>query len=228
MRWIMCIFLCSVASLLFAQAPPARPPVQPPPLRQYPILTEHRLSLLQDYLRFHYGMTSTDLSEPAMIVVHYTAIGSLTGTLRTFKPDLLPAGRTDIKGHGDVNVSVHYVIAKDGAVYRLQPDNIAARHIIAFNWCTLGIELVARNEKELTQPQLASCARLCAWLAQEHPSVRYLIGHHEYADPSRPHYVLYREHDPTYKPTRKYDPGDAFMKNLRFLLARDYGVSLEE
>ncbi len=70
--------------------------------------------------------------------------------------------------------------------------------------------------------------RRCGHNRLHYTAIGYLIGHHEYADPSRPHHVLFREDDPTYKPTRKYDPGDAFMKNLRFLLAHDYGVTLKE
>ncbi len=202
--------------------------VEPPALREYPILTESRLGLLRQYAEMHFGSPSIDLPEPLMIVVHYTAMSGLEASLSTFKLERLPAGRTDIAGHGDVNVGIHYVIAKDGAVYRLQPENIMARHIIGFNWCSIGIEMVGRNAAELTDAQLASCARLSAWIASRHPTIQYLIGHHEYMKKDLPHFTLFREKDPAYAPTVKVDPGDAFMKRLRDTLLARYSLSLKE
>jgi N-acetyl-anhydromuramyl-L-alanine amidase AmpD len=217
----------SVVGILAAQTVD-RPPVNPPALREYPVLKEKRMELLKEYARVHFGIESTELAEPKMIVVHFTAMSGLTDSLATFKPDVLPKGRTDIAGHGDVNVGIHYLIAKDGTVYRLQPENVIGRHTIGFNWCAIGIEMVAKNEKELTDAELSSCAELCAWIASRHPSIKYLIGHHEYMKKDLPHFALYLEKDLSYKPTDKIDPGDAFMKRLRQTLAARYALSLKE
>jgi N-acetylmuramoyl-L-alanine amidase len=213
------------------EAPSAGEPrraVEAPPIREYPVLTARRLELLKAYMRLHYGTDSIALERPAMIVVHYTAIAALPDTLATFKRETLPASRTDIAGHGDVNVSIHYVIDRDGTVYRLQPENIVARHTIGFNWCALGIELVAAGEKQLTRAQLDSCARLVAWIVSRYPSVQYLIGHHEYMKKDLPPFVLYNERDPTFKPTVKIDPGAAFMRKLRDALATRYAILLKD
>jgi N-acetylmuramoyl-L-alanine amidase len=58
-------------------------------------------------------------------------------------------------------------------------------------------------------------AALVQDLLRRRPTLKYLVGHHEYVDKTRPHYRLYKELDPKYKPTEKSDPGAAFMKDLR-------------
>jgi N-acetylmuramoyl-L-alanine amidase len=199
--------------------------VEAPALKEYPILSEKRLALTREYALLHYGTDSASLARPLMIVVHYTAIAGLKDSLSTFKPDLLAAGRTDIAGHGNVNVGVHYVVAPDGALYSLLPETVMGRHTIGFNWCAIGIEIVARGEKNLTEAELESTTRLVAWILSRHPSITYLIGHHEYMRKSLPHFTLYREADASYKPTVKIDPGDAFMKKLRGNLSSGFGLS---
>jgi N-acetylmuramoyl-L-alanine amidase len=199
----------------------------PPQLRAYPVLSEYRLMLLREYMKLHYGIDSAVLDKPSAIVVHYTAIASLEECLARFMYETLTPDRTDIAGHGDVNVGVHYLIAKDGVIYQLQPENIVGRHAIGFNWCALGIELVAANEKELTPEQLASCAWLCAWIASRLYSVEHLFGHHESLNQKLPHYVLFRENDPTYAFKVNGDPGVAFMKKLRSTIISMYSISLK-
>jgi beta-N-acetylhexosaminidase len=88
--------------------------------------------------------------------------------------------------------------------------------------------MVAKNGKELTDTQFDSCAGLSAWIASRHPSIEYPIGHHEYMRKDLPHFALFREKDPSYAPTVKVDPGDAFMKRLRDLLASRYSLSLKK
>jgi N-acetyl-anhydromuramyl-L-alanine amidase AmpD len=199
--------------------------IEAPALKQYPILSEKRLELTREYARIHFGTDSISLDRPLMIVVHFTAISTLKDTLATFKPDLLPAGRTDIAGHGNLNVGVHYVVAPDGALYNLLPETVMGRHTIGFNWCAIGIEMVARGEKNLTEAELESTAHLVAWILSRHPSITYVIGHHEYMKKELPHFTLYREADASYKPTVKIDPGDAFMKKLREKLSGKFGLT---
>ena len=224
---------CLVAALVLA-APSAftqesaRAPVAQPALKDYPIVSERRLELTRAYARQHYGVDSAELNAPRMVVVHYTATSSLSGSLSTFKTDVLAAARTDIAGHGDVNVGVHYLIARDGTTYRLLPEDVMGRHTIGFNWCALGIEMVAGTERDLSEAQLASCAHLVAWIASRRSSIEFLIGHHEYMDRKLPHASLFLEKDSAYAPTVKTDPGAPFMRSLRALLAQRYKVALKD
>ncbi len=204
-----------------------RPEVDAPDIVEYPILTEYRLSLLKDYMNLHYGIDSVSLEKPGMIVVHYTAIPDLANTLAVLQRETLSSYRTEIAGHGDVNVSVHYVIAKDGIIYRLQPENIAARHAIGFNWCALGIEIVAANEKQITPAQLSSCSWLVAWIASRLDTVQYMVGHYECTNWKSGVFSLYRENDPAYSPKEAADPGAGFMARLRATIASKYSISLK-
>lgn len=193
------------------------------PIRPLPVFTEKRLALTREYARRHYGLDTDRLTAPQMIVVHYTAFATLKESIDFFRPTLL-ATRDDIKSGGQINVSAHYLVDKDGEIYRMAEDDILCRHIIGFNYLALGIENVAANGNGLTEKQLETDAALIAELARKHPTVRYLIGHHEYEDRSLPHYRLKRELQKGYGPTPKIDPGARFMARLRELLKERYGL----
>jgi hypothetical protein len=95
---------------------------QDPYATQVPIFDQERLQLTSAYSRLHYGRSGYRLSDPQLIVVHYTAIPSLPDTRAFFKPSLLDRQfRQDIASGGDVNVSAHYLVDSDGALYQLAP-----------------------------------------------------------------------------------------------------------
>jgi hypothetical protein len=91
----------------------------------------------------------------------------------------------------------------------------------------VGIENVGRDGASLTVAQLEADAALVRDLAGRLPSIRYLIGHHEYTDRRLPHYALFKELDPNYRPTVKSDPGPEFMSRLRERV-KQRGLTLED
>jgi N-acetylmuramoyl-L-alanine amidase len=192
-------------------------------IRELPIFYEKRLALTREYAKTHYGEETDRLEDPEMIVVHFTAFATMRESLDFFRPTLLTS-RDDIKSGGRVNVSAHYLVDKEGEIYRMAGDDILCRHIIGFNHVALGIENVAADERGLTEAQLAADAALIAELARRHPTVKFLIGHHEYEDRSLPHYRLRLELQKGYRPTAKVDPGKKFMARLRDLLKEKYGL----
>jgi N-acetyl-anhydromuramyl-L-alanine amidase AmpD len=195
---------------------------------QRPIFDAERLQLTLDYARHHYGEESAVLSKPQMIVVHFVTIPTLQKSLDFFRPARIDHQvRRDIAGGGEVNVSVHYLVDRDGTLYQLAAEDILCRHIIGFNHSAIGIENVAVNANDLTEAQLAANAALISRIVQRQPSIRYLLGHHEYRDRTLPHYQLYREVDPTYRFTNKVDPGPLFMTKLRALLEQHYDIRLQ-
>jgi N-acetylmuramoyl-L-alanine amidase len=159
--------------------------------------------------------------------VHYTAIDDLKATLNLFKQDNINQSRDYIKDFSSLNVGIQYVIDKDGSIYHLTPDTVVARHLIGFNHVSLGIENIAADSTGLTTAQIESNAKLIRFLAGKYPSIRYMIGHHEYNNKDLPHYKYFRSLNSAYKPYGKIDPGDWFMKKLRNRLAAD-GVVLEK
>jgi hypothetical protein len=186
-------------------------------IHPHPIVSERRLELTRIYSMTHYGLDSAALKDPTMIVVHATEIPTLAATFAAFAPDTIPKERGYLGEHGDVNVGVHFLVDRDGTVYSLLPLDVIGRHAIGFNHLSIGIENVGFSDK-LTKAQLAADAELVEDLAKRIPTLKYLVGHHEYVEKKRAHYRLYRELDAKYAPTTKSDPGPAFMRDLRSAL----------
>lgn len=195
---------------------------------QRPIFDAERLQLTVNYARQHYGEATAALTNPQMIVVHFVTIPTLQKSLDFFRPSHIDHQvRRDIAGGGEVNVSAHYLVDRDGTLYQMAGEDVLCRHIIGFNHSAIGIENVAVNADDLTPAQLEANAALISRIVQRQPAIRYLLGHHEYRDRTLPHYQLYREDDATYRFTDKVDPGPLYMTRLRALLEQRYGLRLQ-
>ena len=196
------------------------PPVsaQPQPIVEKPInFNEERRQLTLDYMREHYGLAPTEPTiAPTMVVVHWTVYPTLAQSFDAFYSPTLPANRAGIRRAGALNVSAHYLVDRDGTMYRLMPDTLMARHVIGLNHCAIGIENVGDGQDHpLTDAQFGANVRLIELLAEKYP-IDYVIGHHEY--PRFIGHPRWKEKDPTYL-TEKDDPGDAFMTRLRSRLS---------
>jgi N-acetyl-anhydromuramyl-L-alanine amidase AmpD len=172
-----------------------------------------REQLTLDYRRAHSDANAKDLAiEPRVIVLHYTGGGSAKGTRSYFDNVEVEGARKELARAGKVNVSSHYVIDRDGTIYRLQPETRFARHCIGLNHLAIGIENVGDEKKyPLTDAQVAANAALVRDLAARF-QITHLLGHHEVMR-FRSH-AYYVELDPAYKNT-KGDPGAAFMTRVR-------------
>ena len=177
------------------------------------IWTEQRTKLSLEYLEKRHGIVqSTPIITPRMVVVHWTAIPTLEGSFQAFNPELLPNSRPELQQASALNVSVPYLVDRDGSVFKLMPDTLFGRHCIGLNYMSIGIENVGDGKKhKLTKPQLRSNIALIRDLAANHP-IEYLIGHHEYLKFKGT--TLWKETDPDYQ-TTKVDPGRKFMRRLR-------------
>ena len=176
-----------------------------------------RAALTLDYRRAHSDAAATDLTiTPRVIVLHYTAGDSATGTRNYFDNPEIEASRKELRRAGKVNVSSHYVIDRDGTIYRLQPDTRFARHCIGLNHLAIGIENVGDDKRwPLTAAQVTANAALVRELAATY-AITHLLGHHEVMG-FRDH-AYYVERDPAYK-NSKPDPGAAFMAKVREAVA---------
>ena len=185
-----------------------------------PVIVERPISFGPDrealtisYLntRYDLSVTSPEIT-PRMIVLHWTAIPTLKGSLEAFQPEKLPSARGDIQGGGALNVSAHYLIDRDGTIYHLLPDTIMARHTIGLNHCAIGIENVGGTaDSPLTPEQEEANTRLVRSLVKTYP-IEYLIGHYEYT--AFEGHPLWLEKDSGYR-TSKTDPGEKFMRKIR-------------
>lgn len=172
---------------------------------------EEREQLSLEYLKNRHGIDKNQATiTPTMVVVHWTAVNTLEATFDIFDPVNL-GGRPELTTASNLNVSAHFLVDRDGTIFRLLPDTTFARHTIGLNYTAIGIENIGGPDAPLTKAQLRANAELIRYLNKKH-ALTYLIGHHEYQDFQGSE--IWRETDPNYL-TQKVDPGPKFMKRLR-------------
>ena len=184
------------------------------PVIEAPIAwTDERARLTLDYRRAHSDPGATDLTiEPQVIVLHATGGNSAHATRAYFDPPRIEAARKALARGGAVNVSAHYLIDRDGTIYRLQPETRFARHCIGLNHIAIGIENVGDGDRvPLTDAQVAADAALIRELCRRF-RITHLLGHSEVMSfRSHPYYV---ERVSGYR-NEKDDPGAQFMARVR-------------
>ena len=174
-----------------------------------------RVSATQKYIADHYGKEPEDISiEPNIIVLHWTAIDDLEECFEVFDREKLGGSRPGLAAAGDVNVSIQFLVDRDGTVYRLMPETWMARHCIGLNYSAIGVENVGGGNgvDNLTDEQIEANIRLVRYLVRKYPTIGYLIGHMEYQRFEG--HPLWLELDENYR-TEKIDPGDRFMNAVR-------------
>jgi N-acetylmuramoyl-L-alanine amidase len=127
-----------------------------------------------------------------VLVLHYTEL-PLDESLKVLRDDRRPN-----------RVSAHYVLAEDGTVYRLVPEDRVAWHAGRSHWrgrealngTSIGIEIVNLHGDKHDYPdvQIAGLIELCRNIIGRHPAIvpRNIVGHSDIA------------------PGRKIDPGLRF------------------
>ena len=110
-------------------------------------------------------------------------------------------------------VSSHYCVERDGMVLALVPEEWKAWHCggsimpppdlrTSVNAFSIGIELLATEQSGFTEPQYASCLRLCRELELRNRAIRTYVGHEHIAREEAVHRGLRSE--------IKTDPGVYF------------------
>lgn len=174
---------------------------------------QDRINLSLQYMQDRYGLErDSPIIDPKMIVLHWTAIPSLEDSFNAFKNSQLPRSRGAISGASKLNVSAHFLVDRDGTIYRLMPETLMARHTIGLNHTAIGIENVGGTENTpLTNAQLESNIWLINYLSKKY-DIQYVIGHYEYTNFED--HELWLEKDSGYR-TEKVDPGKDFMNAIR-------------
>lgn len=161
------------------QPPP--PPVARPAITQDPIpYTAARRAEMAAYAQRHYGINTSRLSHPRLVVLHFTASSSYPGVHATFA--------NDTPNNGELpGTCAHFVVDKDGTIYQQAPLDVMCRHAIGVNDRSVGIEMVqetgpssswADQQILARAPQIHSVLALVAWLCSRYGiPVRDVIGH---------------------------------------------------
>ncbi len=194
----------------------------PQVIHQKPIqFNKERITLTRDYQLTHYGIDSKSIDiEPKMIVVHWTCIPDFDVTFRVFDSPALPDNsprRGEIPG--DLNVSSHFLVDRDGSIYQLMPETWMARHVIGLNHYAIGIENIGGvdGRDDLTEEQVRANAYLVCYLKKKYSTIKHVIGHNDYLRFKKT--SLWLEKDPTYQ-TDKTDPGPVFVDKIKKLIAK--------
>ena len=129
------------------------------------------------YAQRHYGLNTYKLTDPHVIVEHYTAGNSFSSAYNTFAQDT-----PDVELHELPGVCSHYVIDTDGTIYQLVPTSIMCRHTVGLNYTAIGIEHVGTSDNAVlgNRRVLRSSLRLTRWLRCRYDiRVGDVIGHNE-------------------------------------------------
>jgi beta-N-acetylhexosaminidase len=219
------ILLLSIALLSFTACgkEEAKPPVcttepiQPLKIIDKPIdFGPERIAMTKAYIKTHYGKDVDSIEiTPRIILLHWTAELDFDRSFKRLQPERLLSDRKDIVKASALNVSSQFMVARDGTIYRLMPENWMARHVIGLNYSSIGIENVGGKDNkidDLTPAQRQANIDLVMYLKGKYPTIEYLVGHHEYRQmESTP---LWLEKDKGYR-TVKSDPGEKFMSEIR-------------
>ena len=205
-------------------APPARPDPGNPLLEinDKPIEFEAlRTKLTQEYVRKHYGvpLKSIDFAPDAlrMLIVHRSNTGNLADYFESVRKSILPGTQEFADDeNADVNMSTHYVIDRDGAIYSLMKDFQIARHSVGLDRHAIGITVVGTPTDELSDKQVVGTAMLVRYLKHKYGELTWLVSDGEangfQASP------LWEERSPSTRDQAR-DPGAPFMDELRHFVA---------
>lgn len=178
---------------------------------------EEKIRLTEEYAELHYGKRMTEII-PQAVVVHWTAAGTRQSTYNHFYSERY--------NDGTLNVASHFLVDRDGTIYRLTPETRLNRHTIGYNWCAVGIENVGgvNNAEDLTCEQLVANIELIRYLHAKFP-IKYVFGHYQQVAAQKS--GLYKENVNGYY-SIKSDPGAHFMRELRKNLANTPLVFFDE
>jgi N-acetylmuramoyl-L-alanine amidase len=161
-----------------APAKPSAGAAPRPPITKRPIpYPASRRAEMAAYAQRHYGIASNKLTDPHVIVEHWTANTSFEATYAIFAPD-----KPDVELHELPGVCSHFVIDSDGTIYQLVPLGLMCRHTVGLNYTAIGIEHVGNSDDAvLGNPRvLRSSLALTNWLRCRYGiDVGDVIGHNE-------------------------------------------------
>ena len=208
--------LCVLAGLTVGPAAAGTDPaaVLRPQIHQWPIpFGAARKREMAAYSLEHYGEGTYVLSDPKVIVEHYTETATAGEAYNTFAPDV-----PDSELHELPNTCAHFLVEPDGQIDQLVPLSIRCRHTVGLNWTAIGIEHVGYSDGDILgdRRQLAASLRLTRWLRCTY-GIRLsdVIGHNESL--SSPYH---RERVPAFQHQTHSDFDHADMHRYRTRLAR--------
>jgi hypothetical protein len=126
----------SGASAAATRAVAPRPPIT----QKYIAFGAKRKAETAAYNKWHYHQDTYVLTDPHVIVLHFTAGSNWMSAWNTFNND---SKYMSTPGHWEYpGTSAHFIVCKDGTIIQCLPLNLRGRHAIGMNWTAIGIEIV--------------------------------------------------------------------------------------
>jgi N-acetylmuramoyl-L-alanine amidase len=149
-----------------------------PTIHQWPIpFGAARKRQMAAYSLRHYGEDTYVLSDPKVIVEHYTETATAQEAYNTFAPDV-----PDSEFHELPNTCAHFLVEQDGRIDQLVPLSLRCRHTTGLNWTAIGIENVGLSDSSILddRAQISASLRLTRWLRCLYAiPLHDVIGHNE-------------------------------------------------
>ena len=144
----LALALCAslIAAFALARAPgadaaAARSVAPRPPITQkYIAFGAKRKAETAAYNKRHYHQDTYVLSNPHVIVLHFTDGAQWQSAWNTFNNDTKYMSTPGLWEYP--STSAHFIVDKDGTIIQCVPLNLRARHAIGMNWTAIGIEIV--------------------------------------------------------------------------------------
>jgi N-acetylmuramoyl-L-alanine amidase len=152
---------------------PPRPHIVSKPI---PFPTSRKTEMAA-YSRTHYGTASWRLTDPHVIVEHYTATPTFSSAWNAFAANTPDPELDELPGD-----CAHFIVDTDGTIYQLVSLTTRCRHTVGLNWTAIGIEHVGMSDADIldNSRQLKASLSLTVWLmARYHISLGDVIGHAE-------------------------------------------------
>ena len=151
----------------------------PPPriVKDFIPFGSKRKQEMRRYALEHYGINSYRLTDPHLIVWHYTESSTYQSVFNTFSNDV-----PDVQFHELPQVCAHFVIDTNGTIHELVPVEIMCRHVVGLNYTAIGIENVGFSDQQVMgdAAQFHAALELTRWLrCRDHIPVANVIGHNE-------------------------------------------------
>jgi N-acetylmuramoyl-L-alanine amidase-like protein len=127
------------------------------------------------YSKRHYGVRTWHLTDPEVVVEHYTDGTSFDSAWNYFAANGKHLGEYP-------GVCSQFIIDTDGTIYQLVNLGIRCRHAIGMNWTAFGIEHVGTSDRQILRnhAMMRASLRLTVWLMDKYGiSWGNVIGHAE-------------------------------------------------
>jgi N-acetylmuramoyl-L-alanine amidase len=155
------------------------------------------------YAGRHYGLSTDRLSDPKVIVEHYTESADAQSAINTFAADT-----PDVELHELPGVCSHFVIDTDGTIYQLVSLSEMCRHTVGLNYTAIGIEHAGFSDQQIlnNRAQLQASLSLTRWLRCRFGiKVGNVIGHNESLSSPYHHENVARLRNQTHDDWKKAD-----------------------